>query len=293
MRMMTIKSNTCIRTFARLLFCLISFISFSSLAEENLNQSQTTGSSNTGNSTGTAASTTGISSTTGANSNSTGNSNSNQSGKVSSQPKSLPYFNKIVAVGIGNLYIKQGKEQNLAVKTEVALLPLISATVEDETLRLDFKGANEYPRAEINYYLTIKDIKSIQSLSSSIIFIEEGIETDELILEIKSFGEMNVNINVKKLIAKIEGAGKIKAHGNAALQEIQINGTGEFIGIDLIGDDIDVTIDGTGIATVKAGHHLKISIPKEGTVRYCGEPSISKEVSATAIVEVVPKNLCK
>jgi hypothetical protein len=219
--------------------------------------------------------------------------NNNQSGNVSSQAKTLPYFNKIIAVGIGNVYIKQGKEQSLSVKTEAALLPLISANVEDETLRLDFKGAQDHSRAEINYYLTIKDLNSIQSLTSSTIFIEEGIETDSLTLEIKSFGEMNVKLNVKKLVANIEGAGTIKAHGTATSQEIQINGAGEFLGTDLKGDNIAVRIVGTGIASVKPNSKLNITIPKEGTVRYCGQPSISKEVSDKAVIEILPENLCK
>lgn len=214
-------------------------------------------------------------------------------GKVSAERKSLPYFNKIIAAGIGNVYITQGKEQNLAVKTDADLLPLISATVEDETLTLDFKGAAEHSRAEINYYLTIKDIKSIQSLTSSSIFIDEGIETDELYLEIKSFGEMAVKLKVKKLTAKIQGAGKIRAKGNSTAQEIQVVGAGEFLGTELKGEDVEVDIQGTGVATVNASGTLKISIPKEGTVRYCGKPNITKEVSDKALIEASPENLCQ
>lgn len=215
------------------------------------------------------------------------------SGKVSAQPKSLAYFNKVVAAGIGNVYIIQGKDQSLAVKTDADLLPLISATVEDETLTLDFKGAAEHSRAEINYYLTIKDIKSIQSLTSSSIFIDEGIETDELFLEIKSFGEMTVKLKVKQLTAKIQGAGKIRARGNSASQDIQIIGAGEYLGTELKGDDVAVDIQGTGVATVNANNNLKINIPKEGTVRYCGKPNITKEVSAKALIEPAPENLCQ
>ncbi len=219
--------------------------------------------------------------------------NKEGSGNVSTQPKTLPYFNKIIAVGIGNLHIKQGKEQSLSVKTDAALLPLISATVDEKTLRLDFKGAQENSRAEINYYLTIKDLDSIQSLSSSTVFIEEGLNTNELTLEIMSFGEMNVNLNVKKLIANIQGAGKIKAHGTANTQEIQIKGAGEFIGTELKGEDVAIDIQGTGIATLNASKTLKITIPKEGTVRYCGTPTLTKEVSAKAVIETSPENICQ
>lgn len=224
---------------------------------------------------------------------SNGSNGSNAAGSVSSKPKSLPYFNKIIAKGIGNLYITQGKEQNLSVKTDAAFLPLISATVDNDTLYLDFKGAEEHSQAEINYYLTIKDIQSIKSLTSSTIFIEEGIETDELILEIMSFGEMNVKILVKKLTANIQGAGKIKAHGTSIQQNINIIGTGEYIGTDLKGEIGNINIQGTGVATVNINKTLKITIPQEGTVRYCGTPEVSKEVSSKAIIEVAPGNLCQ
>lgn len=226
-------------------------------------------------------------------SNSNSSNSSNAEGKVSSKPKSLPYFNKIIAKGIGNLYITQGTEQTLSVKTDAAFLPLISATVDDETLYLDFKGAEAHSQAEINYFLTIKDIKSIKSLTSSSIFIEKAIQTDELTLEIMSFGEMNVNISVKKLTANIQGAGKIKAHGNSNQQDINIIGTGEFLGTDLKGEVANINIQGTGIATVNINKTLKITIPQEGTVRYCGTPEVAKTVSNKAIIEASPGNLCQ
>lgn len=242
-------------------------VSFSALAEDNVNTNNITNTN-------------------------TANTNDNAVNKAT-QSKSLPYFDKIVAVGIGNLYIKQGKEQNLSVKTDAALLPLISATVEDKTLFLDFKGAAEHQRAEINYYLTIKNVNSIKSLTSSTIFIEEGIETEELNLEIMSFGEMNVKLDTKQLTAKIQGAGKIKAHGKSSIQNITIIGAGEFLGADLKGEDVEVNIEGTGVATVNASKTLKIVIPKEGSVRYCGMPTITKEVSEKAQVGVSPENLCQ
>jgi len=209
------------------------------------------------------------------------------------QTKILTHFKNVVLSGLGNLYIRQGKEQGLSVKTEAELLPLISAVVEDDTLKLDFKNAAEHSRAEVNYYLTIKDISSVISYSSSTVYIDEGIETNTLTLEIKSFGDMVVKINVDKLIAKIEGAGKIRASGSARVQEIQITGAGEFVGNDLIGQKASIDIEGTGVAKIKAQDSLNIKIPKEGTVRYCGTPNISKEVSAKAIIEALEVGQCK
>lgn len=218
-------------------------------------------------------------------------SQSAHSGQTS-QEKMLPNFNSVVLSGLGNLYITQGRNPGLIVKTEAELIPLISATVQDNTLHLDFKNAEDHSRAEVNYYLTVKDINSIQSYSSSTVFIKEGIETNSLTLSIKSFGDMIVTVKVNNLIAKIEGAGRIRAAGSATTQDIQIAGTGEFMGSELNGQKGSVLIEGSGIARVNVSDALSIRVTKEGTVEYCGKPNLAKALSAKAIVQPLDNSLC-
>lgn len=215
-----------------------------------------------------------------------------ESNKVT-QSKTLPYFNHIVLSGIGNLHITQGKEQNLVVKAESYLLPNIQATVKDETLYLDFKEASDHARAEVNYYLTIQDLKSIQSFSSASVYIQGGLETNELALEINSFGEINAKLSVDKLIARIEGAGKIKVTGRAELQEIYIGGAGEFTGVALKGRSVLVNITGSGAAKVDVEADLSAMIVGDGSVGYCGSPAVSKKISGQGIVEPLSSKECK
>lgn len=216
----------------------------------------------------------------------------NSSGK-NTQEKTLPNFNSVILAGLGNLHIRQGRDQGLVIKTDAELLPLVSATVDNNTLRLDFKNAEDHSRAEVNYYLTVKDINNIQSYSSSTVFIEDGIETNNLTLEIKSFGDMIVKIKVNTLVAKIEGAGRIRASGIANLQDIQITGTGEFMGNELSGQKASVLIDGTGVARINVTDALTVRILKEGTVGYCGNPNLSKTISTKGVVQVLDDSFCK
>jgi len=212
---------------------------------------------------------------------------------VATQSKTLQYFSKVVLSGIGNLYIKQAKEQSLVVKAEPSVLQRVKAFVKEETLFLDLQGASEHNRVDLAYYLTVQDIKNIQSFSSSTVFIEEGIKTDELTLSIKSFGEMNVNVNVGKLIVNIEGAGKIRARGFASEQAIDINGAGEFVGNRLLSDKVAINIMGAGVAKANASDQLIIKIPREGSVKYCGQPSITKDISRQGIVEPLDMGECR
>lgn len=209
------------------------------------------------------------------------------------QSRTLPNFSRIVLSGIGNLYITQAKEQSLVVKAEACLLPNVQATVKDETLYLDFKKASEYSRAEVNYYLNIKDLTSIQSFSSAVVYIQEGLETEELTLEINNFGEMDVTLSVNKLIARIEGAGKIKAIGRADEQEVYIGGAGEFIGPKLKGRSVAVNITGTGDAKVDAQAELSATILGDGSVGYCDSPAVAKKVSGKGVVEPLSEKECK
>ena len=76
------------------------------------------------------------------------------------------------------------------------------------------------------------------------------------------------------------------------MQEIYILGAGEFLGSDLKGDSVSVNISEAGAAKVYSENNLKIEVPKDGTVRYCGSPSISKEVSDKAVIEQLSRKDC-
>lgn len=209
------------------------------------------------------------------------------------QKQPLGFFHTVNLYGVGELYISQADEADFTVEAEPKILPLINAYVKDQVLTIDMKNASEHSKAKISYYLKIKTLQAVNAYSDSKISID-GLETKVFKISLLSgFGEAQLKIDVTKLISKILGAGKMQVQGVADEQELDINGIGEFEGIQLKSKLATVNIDGSGIAKLNVADDLIVKIMGEGTVEYCGSPNIAKEISKNGKVTALDPNQCK
>lgn len=210
------------------------------------------------------------------------------------QRENLGYFHAINLSGIGDLHISQAEEMEFTIEAEPSILPLIIVNVKDQVLNLDLKDASQHESAKINYYLKIKTIDEINSYSASTISIPDKFETKTLKVSLLSgFGEAKMNLDVTTLISKIIGAGKIEVSGVADEQELTINGVGEFDGSKLKSKVTKITMSSSGIAKVNASETLEIKLKGNGHVKYCGNPTIIKEVSKKAVIEQLDASECQ
>ncbi len=212
------------------------------------------------------------------------------------QTHELEPFDTINLSGMGNLYIKQSEVQSFSVDASEVMLPLIKVSVLNKVLYIDVKNASSHTQEKINYNLSVKEIKAINSYGSSTIFIQDGFNSHVLSLLISNLGESYIKkLNVDKLSIKINGGGTIEASGVADQQSIVINGAGEFNGSKLSGQVATVDIIETGIVKVNATNSLSTTILGEGTIKYCGKPNITRQVSSgndTIITPLLEKE-CK
>jgi len=215
--------------------------------------------------------------------------------KIIKETHSIPPFDAVKLVGIGNIFITQSDKQNFTIEAEDKILPLIQVSVTDNVLTIEPKATKDNPIEEgtkINYYLNIKDLKSVDLSGTTGIFIPDGLTTNELKLTIDSDSDSNIKLNVKKLITKISGGGKMVAEGTAEDQTVSISGATTFTGQKLVGKSGTFTIKGAGAITTGVTDTLGIEISGLGEVKYCGKPTITKKVSGTGAISPLPAGEC-
>jgi hypothetical protein len=80
----------------------------------------------------------------------------------------------------------------------------------------------------------------------------------------------------------ISGSGNIfVTNGSATNNEVDIQGSGEFQGIDFVTADANVFISGSGAVYVRANSNLYINISGSGDVYYKGNPIINSTISGS------------
>ncbi len=205
----------------------------------------------------------------------------------------LPKFNGISLAGIGDLYIQQSTDEGVTVEADDTLLPLIKVEVQDKTLYLDLKNASQHTQAKIKFHVNVKDLQKIDSNTSSTIFIKDPFKTDTLNVYVSGLGEADLNLNVNKLNAKIDGGAKIEAKGIASEQTIVINGAGVFNGAKLTGQNANSVVSGSGIAKINVTASLTLTVSDDGIVKYCGRPVVNKQTSGSSLIRALSKTECK
>ena len=115
-----------------------------------------------------------------------GGSTMRGSGNVISEDRNVSGFNKVSVSGSGNLHIVQGDEESLTIEAEDNILPLITAKVSENTLKIGFKpGTSISTTKSIEFYLKVKDLDSISASGSGNIDCS-GLTADNLIIKVSA-----------------------------------------------------------------------------------------------------------
>ncbi len=202
--------------------------------------------------------------------------------KITSEKRDVSGINQISILGFGDLYIKQGDQESLTIEADNTILPMIETNVKSGKLSIGMKHhvAKDLVKT-IQYYLTVKDINSIQLNGLSNLSIADTIKTNELNLTLNGSGNANIAIEVKKFTANIMGTGNINAKGKAENQTITIRGSGNMNGGHLLGENGVIYTYGIGSAEVNIANNLNVNVFGIGEIKYHGNPKLTKKLSGT------------
>lgn len=205
------------------------------------------------------------------------------SGKVVRESRPVDgAFTEIVVATSGNLTVIQGEERAIEVEAEENVLPQLTADVRNGTLTLGTKpGAMIQSTKPIRYTVTLPEIERLHVAGSGDIQSKE-IVSEALALEIGGSGDVAVDaLSARRLEATIDGSGSITVAGEVQQEIISINGSGNFKGQELVGENAKVDINGSGTTTLSVGRQLAANINGSGDIVYYGDPQIEEDINGS------------
>lgn len=203
------------------------------------------------------------------------------SGSVVTQERPISTFNAIDLSGIGTVMIEQGTEETLEITAEDNLIDYLVSDVKGRQLYLGMEEfINLQPSQDIIFYVMVKDINTIKTSGMGKVIVKNGLESDNLQLEISGSGNMDLaDLSVRTLAISISGMGDVTVSGNAMQQNIEISGTGNYHAADLFSRSAQVQISGSGNARVWAADDLDLVLSGMGNLEYFGDPILTTEIS--------------
>jgi hypothetical protein len=190
------------------------------------------------------------------------------SGNVKTETRDVRGFDSVEFSSAGRLTIQQTGTDSLQIQADDNVLPLLTSEVAGTTLRLGVKpGTNISGAQNIAYTVTAKELKGVV---------------------LSGAGEVTVTgIDGTNLAVSHSGFGKFSVSGRVTKEVVELTGAGQFEGRDLAAEDAEVTVSGTGLATVNASRTLVARVTGVGRIEYLGNPKVTREVTGIGEVKQI------
>jgi len=208
-------------------------------------------------------------------------------GNISTENRSGSGITDIHVSGAIKVYLKQDSAEGIRVEADDNLLPYIITEVNGD--ELDIYTENHYnlrPSRSINVYVSSSAFKNLGASGACNLYSENKLNAPEK-LDIHLSGACNAQLDVKspEIFADISGAGSVELKGETRTLKLEGSGSSDFKCFDLMAENVQVDISGSGDAQVSASVKLDVSVSGAGTVRYKGNPSVSKSISGAGSVK--------
>lgn len=189
--------------------------------------------------------------------------------------------------GQGQIYLRQGKTESLRIEAEDNIMPLVETVINGKSLKLKLNTGlfrSIIPRKGIKYYLTLENPRQVV-ISGSASLNAESISVEEFTTRVNGSSDCRINnISADRILSVINGSGDFYVSGDVLEQGIEISGSGNYRGRDLVSDVARVEISGSGKTVVNAIDQLNVRISGSGEVIYYGSPSINQTVSGSGSI---------
>ena len=204
------------------------------------------------------------------------------SGDLITETRQVSNFDSIDLSGSGEVIVTQGGSESLTIETDDNVMEHVKAEVVGGTLQLGFEeGLNLIDHTRLIFTVGVDDLESLE-ISGSGDIESDKIETTRLDATISGSGDVQItDLTAGEVTAKISGSGEIDLAGEAAAQDVTINGSGKFLAGDLCSESVKVSISGSGDAIVCATETLDSNISGSGSIDYYGRPSINTSGSGS------------
>ncbi|MBW2967964.1 DUF2807 domain-containing protein [Candidatus Woesearchaeota archaeon] len=191
---------------------------------------------------------------------------------------SVTYFDSVDLSGVGNLHITQGDKSALRVVAEDNIIANMRFEIMDQELVISQKTCLRNTKP-IDVYIVMNDVKSVSLSGSGKIIGENRIESPDLTLDISGSGDIDMDLDVGKLVTSVSGSGKVDLEGTADSHTYKVSGSSRLTAPSLRTAITAIDISGSGDSSVHAGQELSVRISGSGDVVYTGEAAVDSSIS--------------
>jgi len=198
-------------------------------------------------------------------------------GRITTENRSLPDYDKISVAGSFDVKLIKGKEDAIFIKADENLMEYIETEVKNGHLKIQSKKGYQLRSTKI-IVITVpfETVDALSLAGSGNVRSNDVLNSTDLDLNLAGSGALDLSVSAKNLTSQIAGSGNIKLSGNADEFNCEIAGSGNIEAYDLKATASHINIAGSGNVKVHAVSEIHAKIVGSGDVIYTGNPTIEK-----------------
>ncbi len=203
----------------------------------------------------------------------------NGNNHVISEKRSVAGFSKVSLAGPFDVELTPGEEYAVSIETDENLMEYINVDKDGSRLKIKVReGVNIRSRNGIKIKISMPRTDAVDFAGSGTFHVNGTIRNDEKVnISMAGSASFEGAFSCPETKFEIAGSGSINASGQTRTSEIDIAGSGDYLGDELLAEEVKISIAGSGKAHVYASTKLNISIAGSGDVFYKGKPADIKQ----------------
>jgi hypothetical protein len=218
-----------------------------------------------------------------------GSSRTNGRNDLVTEERKISDFSELSIEGVFNIYLSQGKEVSLRIEAEEEVLEKIISQNQGDKLIIELEEEfGIFDRSEINIYLTINELESLDYKGVGNIKTEQELQLNKLKIRGDGVGNTKLEIDADEIDAIFNLVGNVNLKGSTHTIDLTNNGVGNVDASDLKTQIMTLTSNGIGNVEVYSEKEISITVNGIGKVIYDGNAEV-KELNRSGIGKVKRK----
>lgn len=200
-------------------------------------------------------------------------------GKSVTRDVTVSSFSALEASGVYELKLSQGSKESVKIEADENLQQYFNVRNDGNKLVIDMeklKNKNLKNAHKMKVYVTFKSLKDLDLKTVGNVTSEEQLSFDDLNLDTKSVGNVDLNLTAKKLDLENKSVGNVKLSGKADEAVVKNTGVGSFQAGNFVVQTMNIENSGVGSAEVNAEKDLKVKDNFLGKVKNRGAANVRR-----------------
>lgn len=210
-------------------------------------------------------------------------------GHIKTETRTALDFNSIDVSGSIDVIIRHDSVRSIKIETDENLLEYVQVIDEGDKLVIHTeRGFRLNTTKGIKVYISSPIFRYLEASGACNYFSENKISSSEKIsFDLSGSCDVKVELDAPAVEADLSGACSVQLKGKTKDLRVEGSGSSDFKCMELLAENVEVDISGSGYAEVYASVKLDVSVSGSGDIKYKGNATVSQHVSGAGSVKKV------